>query len=190
MTREEIAEQERTALHPKLLRVATFGVVLSGALLLMSFIASFVMFMNAREDAHQESIGTYHTSSFYVLQVYWQKGKAHRVSSGLSGPTQAFARGTVEGHEEWMDLIPSLGFIPQDEETVKQAFPVGATIPVYYNPQLQGEYRVRRFSDKLPAEANRHAASVVLRYGILALLVTAIMLFGCVRLRKFAIGLA
>ena len=187
LTREEIAKQERNAPYPALLRVATFGVVLSGTLLLTSFIGSFVMFMNTREDAKQESVGTYRATSFYVLQTYWQKGalaSGHNVDS----PTRAFARGTVDGHQEWMDLIPILKFIPKDQQTVTRAFPEGTIIPVYYNPQLQGEYRVRPLSATLPAEANRHASSVIFRYGMLALLITGTMLFGCLRLRKFAIA--
>lgn len=170
LTREEIAEQERNALHPRLLQVANMAVLLSGGLLLVSFIGSFVMFMNAREDAQQESVGTYRVSSFQVLQSYWQKGTPHSVRSGagVDSPTRAFARGLVEGHEEWMDLIPYLTFIPQDQATVTRAVPVGTVLPVYYNPQLRGEYRVRLLSSVLPAKANRRTAAIVLRYGILA----------------------
>lgn len=67
-TRQEVEEQERNAVHPELLRVANFGVGLSVALLLTSLIAAFVMFMNAREDVRSESAGTYHATSFRVVQ--------------------------------------------------------------------------------------------------------------------------
>jgi hypothetical protein len=188
-TREEVAEQDRNARSPNLLRVANMGVALSGALLFTSFLGSFVMFMNAREDAQHESVGTYHPSSFRVLQPYWQKGTTGtRTVPG--SPTRAFARGLVEGKEEWMDLIPYLTFIPKDQETVARQVPVGTVLPVYYNQQLQGEYRVRLFGPVLPSEANRRTESLVAKYGILALLLTGLMLFGFLRLRNFSLGSA
>lgn len=188
-TREEVAAQERNARSPNLLRVANMGVALSGAFLFMSFLASFVMFMNAREDAQQESVGTYHPSSFRVLQSYWQKGTPGTPRTP-SSPTRAFARGLLEGKEEWMDLIPFLTFITKDQETVLRLFPAGMVLPVYYNPQLQGEYRVRLLGPVLPSEANRRTQWVVAKYGILALLLTGLMLLGFLRLRTFSLGAA
>lgn len=187
-SRQEIEEQERNAVHPRLLRVANFGVGLSVGLLVASFIASFVMFMNAREDAQSESAGTYHASSFRVLQSYWQKGTAK--SGTMDSPTRAFARGVVEGHEEWMDLIPFLTFIPKDQETVLRSVPAGMVIPVYYNPQLQGEYRVRLRTSVLPQEASRHWAAAVFKYGSAALLITGAALLAFMRLRRFSLGLS
>lgn len=108
----------------------------------------------------------------------------------MSEATRAFARGVVEGHEEWMDLIPFLTFTPKDQETVLRAVPAGTVIPVYYNPQLQGEYRVRLLTSALPQEASRHWAAAVFRYGSVALLTTGVMLLGCLRLRKFSLGSA
>ena len=89
-----------------------------------------------------------------------------------------------------MDLIPYLTFIPQDLDTVARIVPVGTIIPVYYNPQLQGEYRVRLLTTASPAEASRHWGRVVFRYGSMALFTTGLTLFGSLRLRKFALGLA
>jgi hypothetical protein len=40
-TREQVAEQERNAARPNLLQVANLGVLLSGGLLLASFIGLF-----------------------------------------------------------------------------------------------------------------------------------------------------
>lgn len=187
-TRQEVEEQERSAAHPKLLRVANFGVGLSMALLVASFIASFVMFMNAREDRRSESTGTYHASSFRVVQSYWRKGTAR--SRTTDSPTRAFARGIVEGHEEWMDLIPFLTFIPKDQETVVRLVPIGTVIPVYYNPQLEGEYRVRLLTSVLPQEASRHWAATVIKWGVVALLTSGAMLFGFLHLRKLSLGSA
>ena len=186
-TRQEVEEQERNAVHPKLLRVATVGVGLSLGLLVASFIASFVMFMNAREDARSESVGSYHASSFRVVQSYLQKGTAR--SGTMDTPTRAFARGVVEGHEEWMDLVPFLTFLPKDQETVLRAVPAGLVIPVYYNPQLQGEYRVRLLTSVQPPEASRHWAAAVFKYGSAALLITGAALLAFMRLRKFSLGL-
>jgi len=64
LSRQDIEEQERNAAHPVLLRIANIAVLLGGGLLIFAFIGSFVMFMNAREDIQQESVGTYHASSF------------------------------------------------------------------------------------------------------------------------------
>jgi hypothetical protein len=72
-SRESIAERERRAAHPYLLKAATFGLVLSGAFLVVSVMFTFVMFMNARESVLRESPGNYHASTFRVLQSYWQQ---------------------------------------------------------------------------------------------------------------------
>jgi hypothetical protein len=188
-TREQVAEQERNAARPNLLQVANLGVLLSGGLLLASFIGSFVMFMNARESVQRESEGTHHASSFRVLQSDWEEA-APRGRGGGVNETRAFARGLVEGNEEWMDLIPYLTFIPKDQETVLRAVPAGTVIPVFYNQQLKGDYRVRLLGPVLPAEANRRSALMVAQYGSLALLATGLLLFGFLRLRKFSLGAA
>jgi hypothetical protein len=73
LDREGVAKQERNPAHPQLLRAATFCVPLSGALFLVSCMITFVTFMNAREQWQRESAGSYHTSSFRVLQSYWEK---------------------------------------------------------------------------------------------------------------------
>lgn len=189
-TRQEVEEQERNAAHPGLLRVANFGVGLSMALLLASFVGSFAMFMNAREDEQREAVGTYHESSFRVVQSYWQKGTPGSMRMGSPDhPPRAVARGVVEGHEEWMDLAPYLTFTPKDQETVVRLVPVGTVIPVYYNPELQGEYRVRLLTSVLPQEASRHWAAAVFKYGSAALLITGAALLAFMRLRKFSLGL-
>jgi hypothetical protein len=131
LDREGVAKQERNPAHPQLLRAATFCVPLSGALFLVSCMITFVTFMNAREQWQRESAGSYHTSSFRVLQSYWQKRSPGRLGAGGSHETRAFARGMAEGNEEWMDLVPYLGFIPKDEETVLRVVPPGTVLPIY-----------------------------------------------------------
>jgi hypothetical protein len=116
LDREGIARQEQNAARPQLFRAVTFCVALSGALFLVSCMVTFVMFMNAREQWQRESAGNYHASSFRVRQSYWQKGSVGTIGAGGRRETRAFARGMVEGKEEWMDLVPYLGFIPKDEE--------------------------------------------------------------------------
>jgi hypothetical protein len=61
---------------------------------------------------------TTHTSSCRLLQSYWQKRSPGRLGAGGSHETRVFARGMVEDKQEWMNLVPYLGFIPKDEETV------------------------------------------------------------------------
>jgi hypothetical protein len=188
LNREGIAEQERNATHPAVLRMANFGVALSGALFVVSFMFAFVMFMNAREQWHRESQGNYRASYFRVQQSHWEKGKPGRMRGGNS--SRASARGVVEGNEEWMDLQPYLGFTPKDEESVERAVPPGTVIAVYYDPELKGDYRVRFRGDTLPGVASHDAMAVVAKYGVGALVVTGLLLLGFLRLRRFSLGSA
>jgi len=93
-----------------------FCLVLSGAFLVASLMFSFVMFMNARESVLRESTGSYHASTFRVLQSYWEQ------SNDLSGARprlqpRAFARGLVEGNQEWLDLGPYFVVVPSRKRT-------------------------------------------------------------------------
>lgn len=187
LDRAGIAWQEQNAGHPNLLRIANFCVALSGAFFLVSFLASFVMFMNAREQWQRESAGNYHASSFRVLQSYWQKRSPGSLGAG-GRETRAFARGMVEGNEEWMDLIPHLGFIPKDEETVLRLVPPGTVLPIYYDPGLKGDYRVRIYSAAVPGVASRNAEAVVAKYGAVALGATGLLLLVFLRLRKYSLA--
>ena len=98
---------------------------------------AFVMFMNAREQWQRESAGNYRANNLRVLQSYWEKGKPGTMRGGGSSESRASARGLVEGNEEWMDLPPYLGFIPNDEETVVKAIPRGTVIAIYYDSKLK-----------------------------------------------------
>jgi hypothetical protein len=181
-----VARQEQNAAYPGLLRVANVGVLLSGALFAVSLIAAVVMFMNAREQWQRESAGNYHASSFRVLQSYWKKGSARGYPGDLG--IRASARGLVDGKEEWMDLAPYLGFIPQDQATVLRAVPPGTVISVYYDPGLLGDYRVRVHGSTPPGTASQNNMVVVAKYGSAALAVTGIFLFGFLRLRTFSLS--
>ena len=183
-SREIIAERERNAARPLLLKVFTFCLVLSGAFFLVSFIVSVVMFMNARESIHHESVGSYHATLFRVLQPYWQQG--NDISAPRAGvERRAFARGLVEGKEEWFDLGSYLGVVPKDEETVRRAAPPGTVIPVLYNPAATGYYRVLPSSAVSPVDANRHLQASSLKYGVIAMTVTGLMALGFLKLRRF-----
>jgi hypothetical protein len=166
--------------------VAKFGVLLSGALFAVSLIAAVVMFMNSREQWQRESAGNYHASSFRVLQSYWNKGRPRGQPGDLA--IQASARGLVEGKEEWMDLGPYLGFIPQDKATVLRAVPPGTVISVYYDPELLGVYRVSVHGSTRPGTVSHNNMGVVAKYGSAALAVTGILLFGFIRLRTFSLS--
>lgn len=187
LTREEIAKQEQNAGRPNLLRVANLGVALSGAFFLVSFMVAFVMFMNARERRQRLSEGHYHASTFRVLRSYWQKGRPSTLGQGFSSESRTAARGLVDGHEESMDLQPLLGFVPKDEETVVRLVPPGTEIPVYYDPELRGDYRVRFRGDSPPGVASRNAMPVIAKYGVVALAVTGILLIAFLRLRRFSL---
>lgn len=187
LDRDAIARQEQNAAHPGLLRVANFGVLLSGALFAFSLIAAVVMFMNAREQWQRESAGNYHATSFRVLQSYWEKRKPGP-QLGDRNFARASARGLVEGKEEWMDLAPYIGFTPQEEATVLRAVPPGTVISVYYDPGLQGDYRVRLHGSTPPGTASHNTAVVAAKYGSAALAVTGILLFGFIQLRKFSLS--
>lgn len=189
LDREALAAQERNAAHPHLLRAATFGVGLSIALLFTTFIFSFVMFMNAREQTARESEGNYRPTTFQVLQVYWQPGKVGTSAGGHRGPRVA-ARGLVEGTEEFMDLQPFLGFFPKDQAALELGVPVNTLIDVYYDPTLLGDYRVIVRRNSRPGVASRLAMEKVARYGGLALLLLLLFLLGFLRLRKFALAAA
>jgi hypothetical protein len=153
-SRESIAERERRAAHPYLLKAATFGLVLSGAFLVVSVMFSFVMFMNVRESVLRESPGSYHASTLRVLQSYWQQ--SNDLAGARPGLQQrAFARGLVEGNQEWMDLGPYLVVVPKDEDTVHRTVPPGTLIPVFYNPNATGYYRVLLLGKIPPLDANK-----------------------------------
>lgn len=175
------SETEPPAAHPHWLRVGNFCVALFGAFFLVSFLFSFVLFMNAREDANRESVGSYHASTFRVLQSYWQKGRT-------SKDTRASARGLVEGKEEWMDLREYLGMMPKDEQTVLTALPPGKLIPVFYNPTATGYYRVLVQRSTLPpADASRRQQSAAVKYGLTSLSITGLLLAGALGLRKMCL---
>jgi hypothetical protein len=186
LDRDAIARQERNAAHPGLLRVANFGVLLSGALFAVSLIAAVVMFMNAREQWQRLSAANYHASSFRVLQSYWKKGKPGPQLADLN--VRASARGLVEGKEEWMDLGPYLGFIPQDKAAVLRAVPPGTVIRVYYDPELQGDYRVRVHRSTAPGIVSHDNMVVAAKYGSAALAGTGLLLFEFMRLRAFSLS--
>ena len=188
LDRADIAKQEQNAGHPGLLRVANFCVALSGALFLASFLISFVMYMNAREQTQRESAGNYRASSFRVLQSYWQKGSPGTMGAGGKRETRAFARGLVEGKEEWMDLVPYLGFTPNDEGTLSETVPPGTIIHIYYDPALSGDYRVRMWTTAAPGVASHNTAAVVAKYGAPALLTTGLLLLGFLRLRRYSLA--
>lgn len=168
---------------PMLVRMVNFAIALSGALFAATFLFGFVMFMNAREDWKTESSGGYRAAIFHVEQTYFERGKPGGPAGGRSD-TMAYARGLVEGNEEWMDLLPVLGFIPNDEDRVTRSVPRGAVIQVYYDPKLQGEYRVRLRGAVEPAEGSRRVMSATVKHGVTVLALTGVMLGGFLGLRR------
>jgi hypothetical protein len=182
-SRESVAERERNAARPLLLKIFTFCLVLSGAFFVVSLLVSFVMFMNARESVLRESSGSYHATAFRVLQPYWQQNNIGTPRPGVE--RRAFARGLVEGKEEWLDLGSYLGVVPKDEGTVRRAVPAGTVIPVFYNPAATGYYRVLLAGAVPPVEASRHLQASSLKYGLIAMTIAGLMVVAFLRLRRF-----
>src|SRR5438132_12749773 len=178
---QSISVRARRACHPPLLRIATLCFILSGAFFVVSFMFSFVMFMNARESVLRESTGVYHPGTFRVLQSYGQEHKGGGWLSGTGVQRRAFARGLVEGNQEWVDLGPYLGAVPKDEETVLRSVPPETIIPVFYNPSASGDYRVEVRGSGPAVVATGELKTSSAKYGALA---TGLMLFTFMRLRK------
>jgi hypothetical protein len=182
-SRESVAERERNAAHPRLLRIATFCLALSGAFFVISFMVSFVMFMNSRESNIRESTGSYHATTFRVLEAYGlDRNPLGAQKRGVQ--SMPFARGVVEGKEERMDLGTYLGVVPKGVNAVAGAVPPGTVIPVFYNPSATGSYRVLLLGSVPPAEANSRRMAASTKYGLMAMTVTGLMLLGFLRLRK------
>jgi hypothetical protein len=87
-----------------------------------------------------------------------------------------------------MDLVPYLGFIPANPETVEKAVPRGTIIRVYFNPAVKGDYRVRTFTAPQPAAASETRMLSAAKFGCIALGVTGTALFAPLRFRKVCLG--
>jgi hypothetical protein len=97
---------------------------------------------------------------------------------------RAFARGLVEGNQEWMDLGPYLVVVPKNEDAVHRTVPPGTLIPVFYNPNATGYYRVLLLGKIPPLDANKRLQTSSAKYGLISASVFGLMLLLFLRLRR------
>ena len=173
---------QRNVSHPALYKVLGLGIAVTTLSLVIIVLFSLVMFLNANSRAHLYEGKPYHRSSFRVEQVYYHK------STGKSTTIDIFARGTVEGKREWMDLLPYLHALPHDQPELNDLVPAGTEIPIYLFPDLKGQTRVQIYRDTLPAENYRRAASRAVNAGLLGGAIAAGLLVILVRLRRACEG--
>lgn len=165
----------RPVSNPVLLKILGFLLAACSFICLALVIFGFVIFMNAWTRWHQYEGQSYHRAEFQVKHVYFQK----RVKGG----TDISASGMVEGHVEYLSLLPYLHSVPRSEAELDAKVPVGTMIPVYLFPNLKGRARVQVYDPVPPAEASHRMAVSTVKNILLALAVMAGLLFVLTRLR-------
>jgi hypothetical protein len=165
----------RPVSNPVLLKI--LGVLLGACSLicLALVIFGFVIFMNAWTRWHQYEGQSYHRAEFQVRHVYYQKR--------TKGGTDISASGMVEGHLEYLSLLPYVHSVPRSEAELESKVPTGTVISVYLFPNLKGRARVQVYDPVPPAEASHRMAVSTVKNTLLALAVMAGLLFVLTRLR-------
>jgi hypothetical protein len=161
--------------HPVLFRFVGAGVALCIVAILASLLFGFVIFMNSWTRWHRYEGQSFHRSDFRVEQVYRQK-------SGKS--VDVYARGSVEGQREWMNLAPYLHTIPRSQQELEERVPAGVEIPIYYFPAMKGRARVQVYTVTPPAEASHREAITALNYSLAITAVAVGLLFLFLRVQK------
>ncbi len=154
--------------RPVLYRVASIGIALCSIAIFAFLLFGFVMFMNSWNRWHEYEGQPYQRSQFQVEQVYRQR-------SGKS--IDIYARGSVEGHPEWMSLRPYLHATPRTQQELEARVPVGVLIPIYYFPGMKGRARVEVYAEVPPAEASHRLAITVVNNSLIGLAISAGLLF-------------
>jgi hypothetical protein len=144
---------------------AGFGFLLLGS----------VMFLDSWENWHRYEGQPYHTTSFEVTQVYYQRH---------SKSTDIFASGIVEGDREWMSLQPYLQTRVHSLAELEERVPAGTNIPIYFFPDLKGRLRVRVYQDVPVADAYHQAALNAVKYGSTGLAICIAVIYLLLRLQK------
>jgi hypothetical protein len=176
-TAAEKAAPPRPLAHPVLFKVVCLGIAICTLGLVSSLLFGFVAFMNSWNRYHKYEGLSYHHSEFQVTQTYWQR-------TGRGG-IDAYAKGTVEGRQEWMGLRTYLDYVPRSEGELDASVPPGTTIPVYYFPALKGRARVQLVGELPPAQEGHRDAMNALNYGLAGLAFSGGLLFVLLRLRNF-----
>ena len=156
------------------LTIAVLGLCFTACLIFGS-----VAFLNAHNAVARVEGQPYHASTFQVIRPYYQR------SAGLHGPDiSVYASGLVEGHKEWMDLVPYLKRAPSGQVELNDLVPPGTAIPVYLFPNLKGRSRIEVIDVLPPGEASRRTETWVLRRAPVALAVLGALILLLVRIRR------
>jgi hypothetical protein len=167
---------QRPVKNPVRFKVLSLSIAVCSLVFACTLLFGFVTFINSWNRWHRYEGQPCHVSELQVDRVYFQRGS--------KGGVDAYARGTVEGQREWMDLIPYLHFVPRTEAELESRVPPGTIIPIYYFPAMKGRSRAQVYEDTPPAEASHRTAVNAANYGLLGLIVTAGVIFVLARLRK------
>jgi hypothetical protein len=186
--RTTILEAEAHARHRRLLPVANTCVLLSGMLLVTVAMFTWVIYKNAKERASRESVGAYHETTFRVGTTSWRRQRPAIGSFQGSGTTYAQALGTVDQKNETLDLLPFFAMRPTSQAQLDSAFPRGAEVRVYYNPDASIGDRVVFWSAKPPVTMAAREASIAAKIGSVTAAGLAILLWLSILFRKYCIG--
>jgi len=142
-------------------------------------IFGFVTFLNAHIAFKRVEGEPYHASTFQVVRPYYQE------SAGIHGPhVSIYARGIVEGREEWMNLVPYLKRKVRGQRELNYWAPPGTAIRIYLFPNLKGQSRIQVIDVLPPGEASRRTAAWVLWRVPLALVILGALIFLLMRIRR------
>ena len=170
-------QQPRPLAHPTLFHILSFVSALCALVFISFLLFGFVIFMNSWNRWHQYEGQHHERADFIVKQAYYQPR--------TKGNADIYARGTVEGSQEWMGLQRYVESFPHNQAELDAQVPAGTSIDVYYFPGLKGRARVVVYDEVPPAEASRRTAMNTITYAPLGLAVTAGLIFLLSRLRRF-----
>jgi hypothetical protein len=162
-----------------LFTILSLAIALCGLVFVCFLLFGFVAFINSWNSWHRYQGQPFHRAEFVVEQDYYQPYSKH---------ADLYASGTVEGHREWMDLVPylhsqNLYRRPHGRDELELLVPPGTSIPIYFFPSLKSRSRVRLYSAMSPAEEYHRAAIKALDYGLCGMGVSALAIFLLIRIR-------
>jgi hypothetical protein len=159
-------------------RTVIFALLFCCLGLVCSLLFGFVVFINSWNSWHRYEGQPFHRAEFVVEQDYYQP---------YSKAADLYASGTVEGHQEWMDLVPYLRsknlYQPHGRGELESWVPPGTSIPIYLFPNLKGRSRVRLYDDTPPAEAYHRAAMNAVHYSLGGVALCAVTILLLLKIR-------
>lgn len=163
--------------HPIAFRVLSVLIALGALTVFATLLFGSVISLNNWELWQKYDGQPHHRADFVVDQTYFQKLR--------KGGIDVYARGTVEGSKEWMNLQPYLGSArPHNWGELDDLVPEGTSIPIDLFPEMKGRMRVRVHGAIPAADGYRAAAASALKNSLIILIATAGMLFLLVRIRR------